>query len=80
MVSEFILNWTVTSTFFAVLLEAVGNIRTLHRDRLSSHLLVDIELLLQSADDYRQVFLSHLHNIDVEHKYQCFLLCIYSLQ
>lgn len=59
----------MTSTFFAVLLEAVGNILTVHRDRLSSHLLVDVELLLQSADDYSQVFLSHLHNADVEHKY-----------
>lgn len=57
------------STFSAVFLEAVENILRMHGDRLSSHLLVDIELLLQGADDYRQVFLSHLHNIDVEHKY-----------
>lgn len=55
-----------TSTFFAVLLEAVGDILTLHRDRLSSNFLVYVELLLQSADDYRQVVLSHLHNIDVQ--------------
>lgn len=60
-VSEFLLNRTVTFTFFAVLLEAVGNILTVYRDRLSSHLSVDIELLLQSGDDYRQVFLSHLY-------------------
>lgn len=42
----------------------------MHRDRLSSHLLIDIELLLQSGDDYRQVFLFHLHSIDVKHKYR----------
>lgn len=65
-------NRTVMSTFSAVFLEAVENILRMHGDRLSSHLLVDIELLLQSADDYRQVFLSHLHNIDVEHKYWWF--------
>lgn len=59
----------MTSTFFAVLLEAVGDILTVYGDRLSSHLLVDIELLLQSADDYRQVFLFHLHNKDVDHEY-----------
>lgn len=68
-VSGCITNRTAMSTFSAVFLEAVENILRMHGDRLSSHLLVDIELLLQSADDYRQVFLSHLHNIDVEHKY-----------
>lgn len=67
-VSESALDGAVASTFFAVLLEAVGNFQTVHRDRLSAHLPVDVELLLQGADDYRQVFLSHLHNIDREHE------------
>lgn len=58
----------MTSTFFAVLLDAIGNIPTVHRDRLSSHLFVNIELLLQSAEDYRQIYLSHLHNTEVGHK------------
>lgn len=72
----------MTSTFFAILLEAVGHILTMHGDRLSSNFLVYVELLLQSADDYRQVFLSHLHNTDVEHKYQwedVLEYCIYSI-
>lgn len=54
------------STFFAVLLEATGNTLAMHRDGLSPQLLVDVELLLQSADDYRQVFLSHLRDIRCE--------------
>lgn len=65
----YILDRTVTFTFFAILLEAVGHIQTMHGYRLSSHLLVHIELLLQSADDYRQVFLSHLHKTDLKEKY-----------
>lgn len=58
----------VKSTFSAVFLEAVEHILWMYRDRLSSHLLVDVELLLQSADDYRQVLLSHLRDIHVEEK------------
>ena len=57
-------NRVVTSTFFAVLLEAAGDVLAVHRLRLPSHLPVDVELLLQSADDDRQVLLSHLHNKD----------------
>lgn len=67
-----------TSTFSAVLLQSVENILRMHRDRLSSHLLVYAELLLQSADDHWHVFLSHLHHIDGEHKMPvkvCLYLC-----
>lgn len=57
---------TVTFTFSAVFLEAVETILRVHGHRLSSHLLVDVELLLQSADEHRQVLLSHLHDTNTD--------------
>lgn len=57
---------TVTFTFSAVFLEAVETILQVHGHGLPSHLLVDVELLLQSADEHRQVLLSHLRNTNTD--------------
>lgn len=47
-------------TFFAVLLEAIVDILAENSRVLSPHLSVDVELFLQSVDNYSQVLLPHL--------------------
>lgn len=47
-------------TFFAVLLEAIADILAENSRVLSPHLSVDVELFLQSVNNYSQVLLPHL--------------------
>lgn len=51
--------WNELLTFFAVIVEAVGDVVATDEERLSSDFTVDVELL-QSPHHHRQVLLSHL--------------------